>query len=162
MWFGMCDVRRDGGMVGNELYGGKEVWVEDSLPGNRKGTAYSRFVFGVFGRNNIRSRISRVLRDRRAFFLPFYQFFRKVYLRDYNPPLPCPWVWLSSHASSWGPCLALVATAIGMHQHTITAYYRQSQGPSHVHSAVNAPLLACDRTRPGCPVDRAHAGCNLG
>ena len=49
MWFGMRDARCDGRMVGDELYWGQDIWVEDSLSGDREVAAYCRFVFGVFG-----------------------------------------------------------------------------------------------------------------
>jgi len=49
MGFSLRNVRRDGGMVGDELYGREDIWVEDSLSGDSKVAAYSRFVFGVFG-----------------------------------------------------------------------------------------------------------------
>lgn len=49
MGFGMRNVRRDGGMVGDELYWGYDIMVEDSLSGDREVAAHCRFAFGVIG-----------------------------------------------------------------------------------------------------------------
>ena len=49
MGFGMCNVRRDGRMVGDELYWGYDITVEDLLSGDREAAAHCRIAFGVIG-----------------------------------------------------------------------------------------------------------------
>lgn len=73
-------------------------------------------------RKNMRSSTSRVLRDRLFFFLPFkgYRVLSKTSIAC-GALVPCLWAWLSSYASSRGPCLSLVAMAMRRRQHVSTS-----------------------------------------